>query len=155
MEEPHFAIVQLFAVAIGAHLERGELDAADALTTRVTPAAIAEDRTYMPAFLDARGCLRIAQGRCEDGVADLLWAGRLMEGRGACRGQATGGSTPLRRCPHSASATWPTSSHASSSRSPGGWASPAHWACRCAPRPGGGRSRRAGDAPGGGGDAGA
>ena len=83
VEEPHFAIVQLVAVAIGAHVERGELDAADALATRVTPATIAEDGTYMPAFLDARGCLRIAQGRSEDGVADLLWAGRLMkESRG-------------------------------------------------------------------------
>ena len=82
VEEPHFANVQLVAVAIGAHVERGELDAADALARRVTPAAIAEDGTYMPAFLDARGCLRIAQGRSEDGVADLLWAWLMVKSRG-------------------------------------------------------------------------
>jgi DNA-binding CsgD family transcriptional regulator len=79
VEKPHFAVVQLVAVAIGAHIERGELDTADALATRIDPATIAEDGTYVPAFLDARGCLRIAQGRSEDGVADLLWCGRLME----------------------------------------------------------------------------
>ena len=82
VEEPHFANVQLVAVAIGAHVERGELDAADALARRVTPATIADDGTYMPAFLDARGCLRIAQGRSEDGVADLLWAWPMEESRG-------------------------------------------------------------------------
>jgi len=79
VDDPHFAVVQLVAVAIGARVERGELDAADALARRVDPATIAEDGTYVPAFLDARGCLRIAQGRPEDGVADLLWCGRLME----------------------------------------------------------------------------
>jgi DNA-binding CsgD family transcriptional regulator len=79
VEESHFAVVQLVAVAIGAHVERGELDAADRLAGRVDPATIAEDGTYVPAFLVARGCLRIAQGRPEDGVADLLWCGRLME----------------------------------------------------------------------------
>jgi DNA-binding CsgD family transcriptional regulator len=79
VEDPHFAVVQLVAVAVSARVERGELDAADALARRVDPATIAEDGTYVPAFLDARGCLRIAQGRPEDGVADLLWCGRLME----------------------------------------------------------------------------
>ena len=79
VDEPHFAVVQLLAVAIGASVQRGELDAADALARRVDPATIAEDGTYVPGFLDARGCLRIAQGRPEDGVADLLWCGRLME----------------------------------------------------------------------------
>ena len=80
VQEPHFAVVQLVAVAIGAHVERGELDAADALASKVSPAKIAEDSTYVPAFLIARGCLRIAQGRPEDGVADLLWCGRLHGG---------------------------------------------------------------------------
>ena len=77
--EPHFAVVQLLSVAIGAHVERGELDAADALAGKVDSATLAEDSTYAAAFLDARGRLRIAQGRPEEGVADLLWCGRLME----------------------------------------------------------------------------
>jgi len=77
--EPHFAVVQLISVAIGAHVERGELDAAEALAGRVDSATLAEDSTYAAAFLDARGRLRIAQGRPEEGVADLLWCGRLME----------------------------------------------------------------------------
>ena len=79
VEEPHFAVVQLVAVAIFAHIERGELAAADALASRVAPATITEDGTYAATFLDARGCLRIAQGRPEEGVADLLWCGQLME----------------------------------------------------------------------------
>ena len=61
--EPHFTVLQLLAVAITVHIERGELDAAADLASRVEPAAVAEDHTYVPGFLVARGRLRIAQGR--------------------------------------------------------------------------------------------
>lgn len=80
--EPHFTVLQLLAVAITVHIERGELDAADELASRAEPAAIAEDHTYVPGFLVARGRLRIAQGRPEEGVADLLWCGRRLAAYG-------------------------------------------------------------------------
>ena len=81
VEEPHFAMLQLLAVAITAHVERGELDAAAALAGRATPAR-RRDGTYGAEFLDARGRLRIAQGRVGEGVADLLWSGQRLEERG-------------------------------------------------------------------------
>ena len=40
------------------------------------------DRAYVSEFLIARGRLRIAQGRLEEGVADLLWCGQRREARG-------------------------------------------------------------------------
>ena len=80
--EPHFTVLQLLAVAITVHIERGELDAAADLASRVEPAAVAEDHTYVPGFLVARGRLRIAQGRPDEGVADLLWCGRRLAAYG-------------------------------------------------------------------------
>jgi len=80
--EPHFAVLQLLAVAMTVHIERGELDAAAELASRVEPAAVAEDHTYVPGFLVARGRLRIAQGRPDEGVADLLWCGRRLAAYG-------------------------------------------------------------------------
>ncbi len=80
--EPHFTVLQLLAVLITVHIERGELDAAAELARRVEPAAIAEDHTYVPGFLVARGRLRIAQGRPDEGVADLLWCGRRLAAYG-------------------------------------------------------------------------
>ena len=80
--EPHFTVLQLISVAVSAHVERGTLDEAEELASRVDPATIAEDHTYVPRFLVARGQLRIAQGRPEEGVADLLWCGRRLEEAG-------------------------------------------------------------------------
>jgi DNA-binding CsgD family transcriptional regulator len=80
--EPHFAVLQLIAAAVAVQVERGELDAADTLAGRVEAGAIADDHTYVPGFLLARGRLRIAQGRTEDGVADLLWCGKRLEAQG-------------------------------------------------------------------------
>jgi DNA-binding CsgD family transcriptional regulator len=80
--EPHFTVLQLLAAAMSVHIERGELAAADALASRVEPAAIAEDHTYVPGLLIARGRLRIAQGRPDEGVADLLWCGRRLAAYG-------------------------------------------------------------------------
>ena len=80
--EPHFTVLELLAVAITVHVERGELDEAAGLASRVEPAVVAEDHTYVPGFLVARGRLRIAQGRLDEGVADLLWCGRRMAAYG-------------------------------------------------------------------------
>jgi DNA-binding CsgD family transcriptional regulator len=80
--EPHFTVLQLLAVAMTVHIERGELDVAAELASRVEPAAVAEDHTYVPGFLVARGRLRIAQGRPDEGVADLLWCGRRLAAYG-------------------------------------------------------------------------
>jgi tetratricopeptide (TPR) repeat protein len=82
VEEPHFAVLQLLAVAIVVHVERGAI--ADALELARTGEAlgIAEDRSYVPEFLIARGRLRLAQAQVREGVADLLWCGESRESRG-------------------------------------------------------------------------
>ena len=82
VEEPHFTVLQLVAVAIIVQIERGAL--ADALELARTGEAlrIADDRAYVPEFLIARGRLRIAHGHVREGVADLLWCGELRESRG-------------------------------------------------------------------------
>ncbi len=78
----HFAVLQLIAVAVTAHVEHGALGEAEDLASQVAPATIEEDHIYVPRFLVARGQLRIAQGRPEEGVADLLWCGRRLEAVG-------------------------------------------------------------------------
>jgi DNA-binding CsgD family transcriptional regulator len=82
VEEAHFAVLQLLASAIVVHIERGALDAAEDLKRRGEAIGVAEDRTYSADFLIARGRLRIAQGRINDGVADFLWCGRRLEALG-------------------------------------------------------------------------
>jgi len=79
VEESHFAMLQLIAVAIVVHVERGELESASGLARRGESIGIAEDHTYVAEFLTARGRLRIAEGRLEEGVADLLWCGQRLE----------------------------------------------------------------------------
>ena len=83
VEEQHFAFVQLLAVAIVVHIERGELDAADELARTGDALGIAEDRLYFDQYLIARGRLRIAQGQAREGVSDLLWCGQTAGGAGA------------------------------------------------------------------------
>jgi DNA-binding CsgD family transcriptional regulator len=82
VEKPHFAVLQLVAVAIVVHIERGAL--ADALELARTGEAlgIADDRNYVPEFLIARGRLQTAQGHVREGVADLLRCGESRESRG-------------------------------------------------------------------------
>ena len=82
IEEPHLSTLQLLAVAITVHVERGELDTADALCERGDAQGVAEDRTFLDEYLIARGRLRIAQGDAEQGVSDLLWCGERLEARG-------------------------------------------------------------------------
>ncbi|MGN6173300.1 MAG: ATP-binding protein [Streptosporangiaceae bacterium] len=80
--QPHVIFVQLVAIAIMVHIERGELEAAAGLARAGESAGVAEDRLYLDEFLTARGRLRIARGQVEDGVADLLWCGQRLQALG-------------------------------------------------------------------------
>ena len=71
VEKQHFVLLQLLAVAIVVHIERGALAAAAELAETGEAVGIAEDRLYVDQFLIARGRLRIAQGDVREGVADL------------------------------------------------------------------------------------
>jgi DNA-binding CsgD family transcriptional regulator len=79
VEAPHFEVLQLVAVVIAVHIERGELDAAAEAANTGEALGITEDRTYLPGYLMARGRLRIAQGLLREGAEDLLWSGRRLE----------------------------------------------------------------------------
>src|SRR6266480_6523999 len=81
VEGPHFIALLLVAVAMTVHIERGELDAAAGLAQTGEAMGIAENHTYGLEFLTARGRLRIAQGRLEEGAADLLWCGERSRAR--------------------------------------------------------------------------
>jgi DNA-binding CsgD family transcriptional regulator len=80
--EPHFAVLQLLAVAIVVHIERGALDAAQELACRGDAIGIHEDHSHAGDFLLARGRLRLAQGQLDEGVADLLGCGQRLEAHG-------------------------------------------------------------------------
>ncbi len=82
VEKSHFIALLLVAVAITVHIERGALDDAARLAQTGEEIGIAEDRSSVGDFLTARGRLRIAQGRLEEGVADLLWCGQRVEALG-------------------------------------------------------------------------
>jgi DNA-binding CsgD family transcriptional regulator len=79
VKEQHFAFVQLLAVAIVVHIERGELDAASELVVTGDAAGIGEDRLYLDQYLIARGRLRMAREQVREGVSDLLWCGQRLE----------------------------------------------------------------------------
>jgi DNA-binding CsgD family transcriptional regulator len=79
VEERHFVLLQLIAIAMVVHVERGDLEAAAELARKGESLGIAEDRLYVDQYLVARGRLRIAQGDVREGVADLMWCGRRLE----------------------------------------------------------------------------
>ena len=79
VEQQHFVFLQLLAVALVVHVERGELEAAAELAQAGEAVGIAEDRLYLDQYLVARGRLRIAQGQVREGVADLMWCGQRLE----------------------------------------------------------------------------
>jgi DNA-binding CsgD family transcriptional regulator len=83
VDEQHFVLPQLLAVAIVVHIERGDLAAAAELAHTGEALGLAEDRLYLDQFLVARGRLRIAQGDLREGVADLIWCGERLEAYGA------------------------------------------------------------------------
>jgi DNA-binding CsgD family transcriptional regulator len=82
IEPPHFAFLQLVAVAIIVHTERGALEDAAELAHAGTALGDSGDHTYFGEFLSARGRLRIAQGQLREGIADLLWCGERLEAVG-------------------------------------------------------------------------
>ena len=82
VDEPHFALLQLLAVAMMVHIERGALEVAAELAQRGEALGVAEDRLYMDRFLIARGRLRIAQGQVREGAGDLMWCGERFEAHG-------------------------------------------------------------------------
>jgi DNA-binding CsgD family transcriptional regulator len=82
VHEPHFAVIQLLAVAINTHIERGAFDDALEVTRRGEALDVTEEGTYVPEFLNARGRLRIAQGQAREGIADLMWCGERLESIG-------------------------------------------------------------------------
>jgi DNA-binding CsgD family transcriptional regulator len=79
VEKQHFVLLQLIAVAIVVHIERGDLAAAAELSQTGEALGIAEDRLYLDQYLIARGRLRIAQGDVREGAADLMWCGERLE----------------------------------------------------------------------------
>ncbi len=83
IEEPHFLFLQLVAVGIVVHIERGALTEALALVRRGEKLGILEDGTHAYGdFVIARARLRIAQGQAREGIADLLWCGERLESLG-------------------------------------------------------------------------
>ncbi len=82
VEPPHFVVLQLLAVAIVVHIERGALAEAAELATRGDALGVAEDHTFGSDFLVARGRLKLAQGHAREGVGDLLWCGQRLEALG-------------------------------------------------------------------------
>jgi DNA-binding CsgD family transcriptional regulator len=81
VEKSHFTALLLVAVAITVQVERGALDAATDLAQAGEELGIV-NRAHVTSFMTARGRLRIAQGRLEEGVADLLWCGQRRAERG-------------------------------------------------------------------------
>jgi DNA-binding CsgD family transcriptional regulator len=79
VEKQHFALLQLVAVAMVVHIERGALETAAELAQTGETVGIAEDRLYVDQYLIARARLRIAQGDVREGVADLVWCGQRLE----------------------------------------------------------------------------
>jgi DNA-binding CsgD family transcriptional regulator len=82
VSERHFVVVQLAAVAIVVHIERGDLQAAAAAEERGAVFGFTEDRIFLDDYVTSRGRLRIAQGEVREGVADLLWCGERLEALG-------------------------------------------------------------------------
>ena len=79
VENQHFAFLQLLAVAMVVHIERGDLEAAAELAQAGEAVGVAEDRLYLDQFLVARARLRIAEGDVREGVGDLIWCGERLE----------------------------------------------------------------------------
>jgi ATP/maltotriose-dependent transcriptional regulator MalT len=75
VQQSHFITPLLLGVAMVTHIERGELGAAEDLARTGDALALAEGHTHLAEFMTARGRLRMAQGRPDDAVADLLWCG--------------------------------------------------------------------------------
>ncbi len=82
IEEPHFAFLQLLAVAITVDVERGALAEAAELAERGEALSLGTSSAHLYEYLIARGRLRIAEGNPRAGIADLLRCGRESEAVG-------------------------------------------------------------------------
>jgi DNA-binding CsgD family transcriptional regulator len=84
VDERHFVVLQLAAISMIVHIERGDLAAAAEAAERGAAFGDVEDYTFLDDYLTSRGRLRIARGEVEEGVADLLDAGRRTRALGLC-----------------------------------------------------------------------
>lgn len=75
----HFVVLQLLAVAITVHVERGELVEASELVRRGEALGVGELRTHLAEYLVARSRLRLALGEVRAAAADLLWSGQQLD----------------------------------------------------------------------------
>jgi DNA-binding CsgD family transcriptional regulator len=82
VDERHFVVVQLAAIATVVHIERGDLEAADDAAERGGVFGVEEDRIFLDDYLTSRARLRIAEGRVEEGVADLMSCGERLAALG-------------------------------------------------------------------------
>ena len=82
VDDRHFVVLRLLAVAITVHLERGELAEASELVRRGEALGVAEPRTHLDEYLVARSRLRLAEKEVRAAVADLLWLGQELEALG-------------------------------------------------------------------------
>ena len=82
VDERHFVVLQLLAVAIIVHVERGELAEASELVRRGDALGLAEPGTHLAEYLVARSRLRVAQGEERAAAAELLWSGEQLEALG-------------------------------------------------------------------------
>lgn len=82
VEKPHFAVLQLLAVAVTVQVERGALAEAAELAERGAALSLGETPAHLAEYLIARGRLRIAEGDARAGIADLLRCGREYEAHG-------------------------------------------------------------------------
>jgi DNA-binding CsgD family transcriptional regulator len=82
VEPPHFAVMQLAAVGIVVHIERGALAEAAELARTGEELGLPEDHSFGADFIVARGRLRIAEDHIREGLADLLWCGERLEALG-------------------------------------------------------------------------
>ena len=99
VQEPHFSFLQLVAVAIAVHLERGALADAAELARRGERLGTYEDGTwaYAEFLIAARGC-GSRRGRCERG-SRICCGAASGKRRSACSGRATGDRLPPWRLP--------------------------------------------------------
>ena len=133
VEEPHFAMLQLLAVAIAVHVERGALEVAAELAERVESPAPPRIAPTVPSSWSPVGAC--GSPRAGSAKASRICCGAASGWKSwACCGRATGGRTPPRRSPRWGRSSGPCSSPASSWRWPARSGCQGRWACRCAPR---------------------
>jgi DNA-binding CsgD family transcriptional regulator len=80
-DERHFMLHRMVATAVDVALERGDLEAAEALLDRKAE-ALSQERVTTDEHLASRARLRLAQGDPREALTDLLHAGELLHAYG-------------------------------------------------------------------------